>query len=198
MKLVKQLDIISKLAHKSHSQDQHMPLSGLPIHMLTISSSFFSRRHLLETMEQKKSHFWIRSSAVKLSDKVLPGLYAKFWRRSAELVGGLLESITRLWLTQRGTVHPLNAPSATTVGPKAPGCQPVSTHAWWRVTLKGKGPVAALQPLSERLDQVNSWADATDTRVPVCGNSGKQTGSSCQHFSRQREFWGVCVYPMSA
>lgn len=74
------------------------------------------------------------------------------------------------------TVHPLNAPSATAVGPKAPSCQPISTHAWWWVTLKAKGPVAPLQPLSGRLDEVNLWAHTTDTWMSVCIFCGKQRG----------------------
>lgn len=106
-----------------------MPVSGLPIRTLTISNSFLSRHHLLETMEQKShtsesdlllSSCQTKSSLVYMQNS---GAYLLSWW------GGLLESITRLWLTQRGTVHPLNAPSATTVGPKAPGCQPASTHA---------------------------------------------------------------------
>lgn len=111
-----------------------------------------------------------------MSDELFDGLYAKLWHMSAKMVGGILESITRLWLTQRATVHPLNAPSATTVGPKAQSCQPVSTHAWWWVTLKAKGPVTPLQPLSGRLDEVNLWAHTTDTWMLVCINSGKQRG----------------------
>lgn len=142
-----------------------------------------------------------------MSGKLFDGLYAKLWHISAELVGGLSESITRLWLTQRGIVHPLNAPSATTVGPKAPGCQPVSTHAWWRVTLKAKGPVAPLQPLSGRLDEVNLRARATDTWMSVCINSGKQRRfSTCQQFSRSSvgilkglriSFCFICHYKVS-
>lgn len=83
------------------------------------------------TTEQNQQQFLIRSSdtTAKMSDELFDGLYAKLWHMSAKMVGGILESITRLWLTQRATVHPLNAPSATTVGPKAPSCQPVSTHA---------------------------------------------------------------------
>lgn len=130
------------------------------------------------TTEQNQQQFLIRSSdtTAKMSDELFDGLYAKLWHMSAKMVGGILESITRLWLTQRATVHPLNAPSATTVGPKAPSCQPVSTHAWWWVTLKAKGPVAPLQPLSGRLDEVNLWAHTTDTWMSVCINSGKQRG----------------------
>lgn len=112
---------------------------------------------------------------------------------SAGLVGGILESMTRLWLKQRATVHPLNAPSATAVGPKAPSCQSISTHAWWWVTLKAKGPVAPLQPLSGRLDKVNLWAHTTDTWISVCIFCGKQRGFSTwqQLGLLQCECWNV-------
>lgn len=143
---------------------------------------FFCKQNLLVTTEQNKLHILIRSSAVKMSGKLFDGLDAKLWHISAQLVGGLLESFTRLWLTQRGTVHPLNAPSATTVSPKTLGCQPASTHAWWRVTLKAEGPVAPLQPLSGTLDKANLWAYATGAWMSVCINS----------VVLQCKFWNVC------
>ncbi len=110
----------------------------------------------------------------EISGELFNALYSKLWHVCTKLLGGIMESITRLWLTQRATVHPLNAPSATTVGPKAPSCQPVSTHAWWWVTLKAKGPVTPLQPLSERLDEVNLWANTSDNQISVCRNLGRQ------------------------
>lgn len=49
--------------------------------------------------KKKSATFLIRSSdtVVKISDKLFTGLDAKLWRISAELVGGILDSFTRLW-----------------------------------------------------------------------------------------------------